>query len=1001
MARPDGVVPEGGRARGAIEKLVPPGGTARAVLRVGRQVVHDGVLYGDRLRELWKVARGLTGAEPEYAAWLVERQPTVESLISQTELSASRRIGVRVEVVIRADRDGTGLDRTLDSLHGQTLRNWYATVVGRHASGDKVTSVLDRAWSDVLADVATGGDAHDLVVVLEAGDRLEPDFVFRVAARAWDNPFLQVIHWDDDVIDAAGQLTDPRFRPEWSPETLLSANYVGRSFAVRRGRLAAVGGPDASLGDATWWELLFRLDLDQTTVGRVPQVVSHLVRRPHVSASEGAAVVQAHLNRSGRAGTASPAGAGVRVEWELAEAPHVTIIIPTRHNRTMLSTCLPSLAKTDYPSFDVVIVDNGGRSRDNEDWYTSAGAGLDLQVQWWEVPFNYSAVNNAAASGARGEVLVFLNDDTELLDPGWLRELVSWTRQPGIGLVGVQLTGPDGEIQHAGVVLGMNGFADHLFAGNRPGDDTLIGSTAWYRDSLSVTAACVAVTKERYAEVGGFDERFLLCGSDVVLGFDMRFLGLRNVVTPYAKVRHLESATRGATVVPEDYPTSYWRNQKWLRGGDPYFSPNLSLQNTVPALRPKDEPGPMVAVGGLLQRDFRVFRQQADEAEALYLASSFRADASLKGRVVAAHEAASGPRPVRTLNWFVPEVDSPFYGGINTAFRIADHLAAEHGVANRWVVMGNANEPFLRSALAAAFLRLADCEIEYFTGNSPAQLGAISPADASIATQWPTAYSVAHFPHTTRRFYLIQDFEPMFYPAGTNYALAEETYNFGLYGLCNTERLLDIYRRDYGGQGMAFMPAVDQSVFHARGRSPLDHDGPATVFLYARPGHWRNCWELASLALDQVKQQLGDRVRIVTAGSWARPDDLGRGIEHLGLLDYRDTGALYRSCDAGIALTLSAHPSYLPLELMACGVPVVAFDNPAGNWVLHHERNSLRCPRTVDGLADAVTRIASDGALRAHLGEEALATIATGHSDWAKALGGIHAYLSDPAGQGA
>jgi O-antigen biosynthesis protein len=139
----------------------------------------------------------------------------------------------------------------------------------------------------------------------------------------------------------------------------------------------------------------------------------------------------------------------------------------------------------------------------------------------------------------------------------------------------------------------------------------------------------------------------------------------------------------------------------------------------------------------------------------------------------------------------------------------------------------------------------------------------------------------------------------------------------------------------------------------------------------------------------------------VTAGSWARPDDLGRGIEHLGLLDYRDTGALYRTCDAGIALTLSAHPSYLPLELMACGVPVVAFDNPAGNWVLHHERNSLRCPRTVDGLADAVERIARDGALRARLGEEALATIATGHSDWGKALSGIHAYLSDPVGQGA
>ncbi len=236
----------------------------------------------------------------------------------------------------------------------------------------------------------------------------------------------------------------------------------------------------------------------------------------------------------------------------------------------------------------------------------------------------------------------------------------------------------------------------------------------------------------------------------------------------------------------------------------------------------------------------------------------------------------------------------------------------------------------------------------------------------------------------------------MFYPAGTKYALAEETYQLGLYGLCNTEQLLDIYRRDYGGAGTAFMPAVDPTVFHARDRRPLDHDGPVTVFLYARPGHWRNCWELASLALDQVKDRLGDRVRIVTAGSWARPDELGRGIEHLGLLDYRETGALYRTCDVGIALTLSAHPSYLPLELMACGTPVVAFDNPAGDWILHHEQNSLRCPRTVDGLADALERIAVDGSLRRRLGETALADITASHGDWDAAFAGVYGFLCDP-----
>jgi glycosyltransferase involved in cell wall biosynthesis len=168
------------------------------------------------------------------------------------------------------------------------------------------------------------------------------------------------------------------------------------------------------------------------------------------------------------------------------------------------------------------------------------------------------------------------------------------------------------------------------------------------------------------------------------------------------------------------------------------------------------------------------------------------------------------------------------------------------------------------------------------------------------------------------------------------------------------------------------------------------------VFLYARPGHWRNCWELASLALDELKRKHGDDVHIVTAGSWARPEDLGSGIQHLGLLDYRETGDLYRTCDVGVALTVSAHPSYLPLELMACGVPVVAFDNPAGDWILHHEQNALRTPRTVDGLFDALDRMVTHRDLRSRLRDQGLADIAAGHSDWPLALRGIYDYLCDP-----
>ncbi len=992
------------RARALIERLLPRGGRRRALARAGFDALRETQEYADRVQELATQSGVLEARIPSYRSWCKAHDASPLQLADQRTLSQVARDPVMVHCIVLARGSWRDVRSTIDSLRRQSWSHWHATIVGRGVGWLRSDARIAHRRSEssdpaaLVNEVLADTDMRALVLVLEAGDTLAPDACFRIADTGWTDPVVDLVYWDDDI-ESGGRRSDPRFRPAWSPETLLGANYLGRSFAIRRRLLLGLGGLRDGLGEDAWWDLLLRSDLTSERVARVPRVLSHLRRRPAAVGPHGIGVVQEHLERIGAPARAVSTPGTVKVDWQLGHWPHVTIIMPTRHNRSMLAGSLPGIATTDYPSFDVLVVDNGGRSDDRADWYARIAEDLDLalDVEWWDDDFNYSAVNNSAARRARGDVLVFVNDDTEFPDAGWLRELVGWATCPDIGVAGLQLIGPEGEIQHGGVVLGMNGFADHLFQGLAPGSASLLGPTTWYHNTLSVTAACAAIRREVFEELGGFDEGFRLCGSDVVLGLDAVISGRRNVCSPFGGVRHLESVTRGTHVPQQDFFASYWRYQRWIFAGDPYFSPSLSLGSRIPRLRSRFEPSPADRLAEPLGRQIKIFRQSTDEGELDLVARGCRVSDADVEAIHTLHAHNAEPFAPKTVNWFFPELDSPFYGGINTALRIADHLARVHGVENRFVLWAHPNDGFHRSAIAAAFPALADAPI-YYDLSLRAAAG-IPACDISISTLWVTAFVAAHFANARRKFYLIQDFEPMFYPAGTMYALAEESYRLGHYGLCNTENLLHLYQR-YGGRGTAFSPAVDRSVFHAVGRREHRPGDPVTVFVYARPGHWRNCWELAELALEELKRHLGDRVRIVTAGSWARPEDLGSGIQHLGLLDYRETGTLYRTCDVGVALTVSEHPSYLPLELMACGVPVVAFDNPAGYWLLRDRENCLLARRTVDGLSGQLERMVVDHELRASLAQRGLRDIDEGYASWDKALSGIYEYLSDPEGVG-
>ncbi|MCU1622753.1 MAG: glycosyl transferase, family 2 [Frankiales bacterium] len=1001
---PPGPVSPRQRARGAFEKAVPAGTPRREIAKAALLTAKEGRRVRTNLKKIWNIPGVIEAGEPSYKSWSKNHDASKHGLETQAKISrtATHRLSTLVIVLASGKADADLVAHSYDSVRAQSWGHWQLACASPSelvpgTTPDAPCWTGDGDITVAVNSLVDNSDA-DFVVLLDAGDQLAPDCLYHVALSAHRDPLVDLVYWDDDVLDGRDR-REPRFRPSWSPDMLAGADYVGHSFAIRRKRFLVNAGLRSGFGDSATWDLLLRADLAADRVARVPRVLGHVHRRYDRPDGAGVRAVQEHLERSGLTARAVLKDQAVRTVFA-GTLPKVSVVICTRHNRPMLSTCLPSLARTDYAGgFEVVIVDNGGQSPDNEKWYADHSSGLDLRVEWWTEPFSYPTVNNLGAAKATGEVLVFLNDDTEVLDPTWLTEMVGWAVRPEVGVAGLQLIGPEGQIQHAGVILGIGGFADHVFEGMKPGSASHLGPTGWYRNVLSVTSACVAVRRELFDELGGFDERFLMCGSDVAMGIDAYIKGYRNVCSPFAGLRHLESATRDPSDIPTgDFFASYWRYNPWLFGGDPYFSPNLSLSSRVPKLKGEHDKTIQEMISAPLGRTFKVFRQSTTETESTNLADMCRALPVDAKAVEALHLANAEPFEVKTVNWFFPDIDSPFYGGINTALRIADQLAREHGVVNRFVVWGSGPDHFIRSGLAAAFPALKDVEIHFYDGSTGASLERIPECDVAIATLWVTAYGVAHFPGAKRKFYLIQDFEPMFYPASTLYALTEETYKLGLYGLCNTDNLKEIYDTEYDGKGWSFTPAVDPTVFHAKGRVERMPEDPATVFVYARPGHWRNCWEMASLALEELKDRLGDRVRIVTAGSWAVPEGGYSGMHHYGLLDYRATGELYRSCDIGLALTVSKHPSYLPLELMACGVPVVAFDNPWGHWVLQDGDNALLAKRTVDGLVETLERAVVDYELRIRLRKGALATIAAGHAEWQPALSGIYGYLCDPEG---
>ena len=305
-------------------------------------------------------------------------------------------------------------------------------------------------------------------------------------------------------------------------------------------------------------------------------------------------------------------------------------------------------------------------------------------------------------------------------------------------------------------------------------------------------------------------------------------------------------------------------------------------------------------------------------------------------------------------NWYFQDLGETAVGGVMTALRIAARLQDAKGVHQRFIICSAGDAKAISARIQKAFPNLRGSEVLVL--DSAEKLANIPPADIGVATLWTTAYVLARVTNCARKMYLIQDFEPLFYPAGSTAAQAELTYRFGFEAICNTEPLREIYFDRYAGEAIAFTPQLDQDVFYP---GPLENRWPrARVFFYARPENPRNAFEISAAAIKRLKHRLGSSVEILCAGA---EFDLARYgldgvVEPLGWLAYAKTGDIYRTCHVGLAPMLTPHPSYLPMELMGCGALVVALHNGANEWLLQDGETCLCAEATASSLANQLFR---------------------------------------------
>ncbi len=471
------------------------------------------------------------------------------------------------------------------------------------ASDSRIKLVLRETNGHISAatNSALGLASGEWICFLDHDDVLPQHALLYMVKAIEENSQARLLYSDEDKIDDSGKRYDPYFKSDWNLDLFYSHNLVTHLAFYRRDLMEKVGGLREAYAGAQDYDLVLRAieHLAPKQIVHVPFVLYHwrahagstatadLTIKPYAMLA-GERALNDHFKRTSANARAQFVGHGYRVRYRLPNpAPKVSIIIPTRNMLHLVKVCIESIkTKSSYKNYEILLMDNGSDDPQALAYFAQQAEAENFSVIRDDSPFCYSAINNMGAAQAQGEVLCFLNNDIEIISHDWLEELVSQAWRPDVGAVGAKLLYPNSTIQHAGVVVGIGGWAGHAHKGFFAQSHGYVGRASLASNFSAVTGACLVVRKAHFERVGGFDEVNLkVACNDVDLCLKFLEAGLRNVFTPHASLFHHESATRGYEDTPEkkarfqkevDY---MWKRWPELMANDPAYSPNLTLEH--------------------------------------------------------------------------------------------------------------------------------------------------------------------------------------------------------------------------------------------------------------------------------------------------------------------------------------------------------------------------------------------------------------------------------------